>query len=294
MIDRSRLILVTGATGHQGGAVARRLKTDGWHVRALTRDPEKPQAMDLVNRGIEVVKGDLTDRSTLGKALKGVYGVFVVLAWSEQGTVGEVQQGKNIADAAKAAGVKHLVYSSVAAADQKTGIPHFESKNLIEKYIQALGLPATILRPVFFMYNFIQPQLKSSILEGTLSLPVKPDMPLQMLAVEDLAHFVTMALENPSGHIGKTIDLAGDELTMTRAAECFSDVIGRPVRYAELPVEPLKGYSPDMALMYQWFNEHGLKVADIKKLRSVYPGLMMLETWLRKTGWDKAAVKKAA
>lgn len=294
MIDRSRLILVTGATGRQGGAVARRLKTDGWHVRALTRDPEKPQATDLGNRGIEVVKGDLTDRSTLGNALKGVYSVFAVLSWSEQGTVGEVRQGKNIVDAAKAAGVKHFVYSSVAAADQKTGIPHFESKNVIEKYIQALGLPATILRPVFFMYNFSQTKLKNSILEGTLSMPVKPDVPLQMLAVEDFAHFVAVALENPSGHIGKTIDLAGDELTMTKAAECFSDVIGRTVRYVELPVEQVKSYSLDMALMYQWFNEHGLKVADIKKLRSGYPGLMMLETWLRKTGWDKAGIQKAA
>src|SRR5512138_550411 len=152
----NKIIAVTGATGQQGGAVARKLLADGWKVRALTRDLNKPAAQALANAGAELVPGDMDSRSDLDVAFKGAYGVFSVQNFWLPGVgfEGEIQQGKNVADAAKAAGVQHLVYSSVGAAHRGMGQKHFESKWIIEQHIQALDIPYTILRPAAFMENY--------------------------------------------------------------------------------------------------------------------------------------------
>ena len=293
MLDNyDKLILVTGATGHQGGAVARRLIGEGWRVRALTRDLGRPAARALSTLEAEVVKGDLDDPSSIENALKGVYGVFAVLTPFEEGMDAEIRQGKMLADAAKKAGVKHYVYSSVVSADRNTGIPHFETKKVIEDHIRAIGLPATILRPVWFFFNFSWPIFKDSIMSGTLNIAVKPGMPLQMIAVEDFAGFVADAFANPDTYLGKTMELAGDELTMEQTAEVLGRVIGRKVRYVHVPVEEVEKYSHDMATMYKWFNEVGYCV-DIGALRKLRPGMLNLESWLRKSGWEKAAPKAA-
>ncbi len=280
-----KIILVTGATGNQGGAVARSLLSSGWTVRAFTRDPSKPAARVLAEKGAQVVKGDLNDRASIDQALKGVYGVFSVQTFREQGTAGEIRQGKTLADAAKAAGIKHFVYSSVGSADRNTGIPHFESKWEIEQYIRTLGLPATVFRPVFYMYNFNSSMfnLRQSILGGTLSLAIRPNKTLQMLAAEDLGVFVTMAFEKPNDFLGKAIELAGDEMAMPQAAEVFTRVMGRPVRFVEMPIEQVRSVSQEIFLMFQWFNDKGYQV-NIPALRNLHPQLMTLETWLRKTG----------
>jgi uncharacterized protein YbjT (DUF2867 family) len=288
----NKKILVTGATGNQGGAVARKLLEAGFQVRALTRNPLKESARKLAVLGVEVVYGDLDDRSSLDPVLEGIYGVFAVLTPFEEGVVGEVREGKYLVDACKAAGVKHLVYSSVSGANLNTGIPHFDSKNEIERYIKTAGVPATILRPVFFMYNFNSEYMgmRRKIIEGTLSLPLKPDKKLQMLAVEDFAHFVSAAFEYPFDYIGKEIDIAGDEMTMTEAAEVFSRVIGGTVRYAEWPAENLWGTNLDIMTMYDWLNNAGYNV-DIQALKSIYPRMMTLETWLHLNGWTDSALE---
>jgi uncharacterized protein YbjT (DUF2867 family) len=149
-----RLILVSGATGQQGGAVARSLLGRGIGVRALTRDPEKPEAKELVDLGAEVASGDLEDRSSIERVLDGVHGVFSVQQSWETGVEGEIRQGVLLADAAKAAGVDHYVYSSVGSAHRETGIPHFESKWEVEEHVRGSGVPYTVLRPVFFMQNW--------------------------------------------------------------------------------------------------------------------------------------------
>ena len=149
-----RLVLVTGATGQQGGAVARNLLGRGFGVRALTRDPEKPEANVLAERGAEVVRGELEDRSSLDRALEGVYGVFSVQNFWEAGYDREIEQGKRLVDAAKAADIEHYVYSSVGSAHRETGIPHFDSKWEVEEHLRGSGVPFTILRPVFFMQNW--------------------------------------------------------------------------------------------------------------------------------------------
>lgn len=291
MIDRSKTtILVTGATGRQGSAVAEKLLADGWKLRALTRDPQKPAAKKLAEKGIEVVKGDLKDRASLDNALKGVCGVFAVLTPLEEGIESEIIQGKNLVDAAKDAAIRHFVYSSVIAANLKTGIPHFDSKDVIENYLRESGIKYTILRPSFFMYNFESSPLKESILDGTLPLAIRRDVVHQMLAPEDFAHFVALAFANPKEYIGKEIDIAGDEMTMTEAAECFGRVLGRPVHYKELPVEDVIRQSEEMGKMFKWYNETDYRV-DIEPLKQLHPNMMGLETYLREHGWESEAVK---
>lgn len=288
-IKSERIILVTGATGNQGGSVASKLVSSGWRVRALVRDPNKPAARALAWKGVELTRGDLNDRASIAKAMTGVYGVFGVFAWHEGDIESEIRHGENTVDAAKAAGVRHFIYSSVGGAERSTGIPHFDSKWQTEEYIQAAGLSATVFRPVFMTYNFNRPEMQSSIMKGTITMALKRDRPLQMLAVDDLAVFVNLAFETPADYMGKAIELAGDELTMVRVAEVFSRVIGRKVRFVEQPISELRSISKERALMMEWFNRQGYR-ADIKALRALHPGLMTLETWLRSTvGWVQAA-----
>ena len=286
MADRrnaERLVLVSGSTGNQGGAVARALLERGFPVRALTRDPDKPEAQALAEQGAEVVQGDLEDRSSIDQALEGVYGVFSVQNFWEAGYHREVQQGTTLADAAKAAGVQHVVYSSVGSAHRGTGIPHFDSKWEIEEYKRQAGLPYTILRPVFFMQNW--EMMRDQILSGTLAQPLDPDKPLQQLNIEDLGAFAATAFENPEEWLGREVDLAGDELTMPEAAEAFSLVTGREVSYYQVPWDQFREQlGEEMTVMYEWFNDVGYE-ADLLSLRSEYPELTDLERYLRDHGW---------
>jgi uncharacterized protein YbjT (DUF2867 family) len=284
--NAERLVLVTGATGNQGGAVARSLLDRGFPVRALTRDPDKPEARDLGERGAEVVRGDLDDRSSVEQALEGVYGVFSVQNFWETGYDREVRQGLMLADAAQAADVAHFVYSSVGSAYRETGIAHFDSKWEVEEHVRALGLPYTILRPVFFMQNW--ETMRATILDGTLPQPLDPDKPFQQVAVEDVGAFAAMAFEHPDEWIGREVDLAGDEQTMPEIAETFGCVTGRDIAYYQVPWDQFEEQmGEEYAVMYRWFNDVGYE-ADVAALRREYPELTTLERYLRGHDWEDA------
>jgi len=290
--NEERVILVSGATGQQGGAVARNLLERGFAVRALTRDAEKAAARELGDLGSEVVSGDLEDRSSIDRVLEGVYGVFSVQQFWGIGVEGEVRQGVLLADAAKAAGVEHYVYSSVGSAHRETGIPHFDSKWEVEEHVRASGVPFTVLRPVFFMQNW--EFMREPILGGTLPQPLAPGKPFQMIDAEDIGVFAAMAFEDPETWIGREVDIAGDELTMPEIAGTFSRVIGRNVDYFQVPWE---GFEEQMGeeytIMYRWFNDEGYE-ADIAVLRDEYPGLVSFEQYLRGHGWENAEVPSEA
>jgi uncharacterized protein YbjT (DUF2867 family) len=277
-----KTILVTGATGKQGGAVARHLASSDWYVRILTRDANKPAAKRCGEMGMEVVQGDLNDKNSVLEAARGVYGIFSVQSL-EQGIEVEVRQGRMLADIGKECKVKHFVYSSVGQANGNTGIPHFESKWKIEQYIHSLGLPVTIFRPVWFMENFGMPQFRDSILNGMLLMPLKPNKTLQMIAVDNIGGFVAEAFESPDKYIGQEIDIAGDELTMPQVTQKIGKAIDRDVKFIEMPMEEMKKASEEWAKMFQWFNDVGYK-SDISKLRKMLPDLMDFETWLHKFG----------
>jgi uncharacterized protein YbjT (DUF2867 family) len=280
-----RLIVVVGATGNQGGAVARALTEEGgWHVRGLSRDPGKPEARALTEIGVEMVKADLDDRSSLDRAFKDAYGVFSVQNFWTVGFDSEVRQGKNVADAARAAGVDHLVYSSVGAAERSTGLSHFESKWQIENYILDLGLPVTVFRPVFFMENFNGPSFRPALREGKLVIALRPETRLQMIALDDLGYFVAHALGLPQQFIGESIEIAGDELTMPQVAAAFSSVMGCPVEFVRQDTEEVRRVNAEWASMLEWFDREGYR-ADIPQLRQIHPGLLTLEQWIRKSEW---------
>jgi uncharacterized protein YbjT (DUF2867 family) len=288
MPGRSRVILVTGATGKQGGAVHHHLKERGFLVRALTRDPSKPAARKLMGPGTEVVRGDMEDFDSLRRAVDGVHGVFAMATPYEKGTEGEVREGKALIDAAQRAGVNHFVYSSVAGADRATQIPHFDSKYEIEEHLHGSGLKYTILRPVFFMENW--EAMRQQIEEGVLAQPLSPETRLQMIAVSDIGVFATMAFEHSGTWEGRAVDLAGDELSMKETADVFSGVLGREVRYRQLPWDQFENQAGhETTVMYRWFEETGYDV-DISSVRAEHPRLMTLELWVRKHAWDRVQV----
>ena len=285
---KNEIIAVTGATGQQGRAVAKKLLAEGWKVRALTRDPNKPAAQELKSLGAEILPGDMDQRAELDAAFKGVYGVFSVQNFwlPNVGFEGEVRQGKAVADAAKAAGVQQLVYSSVGSAHRGMGQKHFESKWIIEQYIHGLDIPYTILRPVAFMENYNWS--RAQILNGAfIGMGLQPEKGLQLIAVEDIGVFVALAFANRNQYLGRTLELAGDELTELQIADTFTKVIGRPVSL-NLPTQA-QGRQPDeeMIAMFNFFNGQGYD-ADIPALRKFHPGLLSLEQYLRKNGWENA------
>jgi uncharacterized protein YbjT (DUF2867 family) len=284
--NAERLVLVTGSTGNQGGAVASSLLDRGFAVRAFTRELDKPEARDLGVRGAEVVRGDLDDRSSVDQALEGVYGVFSVQNFWETGYDREIRQGVMLADAAQAADVAHFVYSSVGSAYRETGIPHFDSKWEIEEHVRGLGLPYTILRPVFFMQNW--EIMRAPILDGTLPQPLDPDKPFQQVAVEDVGAFAAIAFEHPDEWIGREVDLAGDDQTMPEVAETFGRVTGRDIVYYQVPWDQFEEQmGEEYAVMYRWFNDVGYE-ADIDALRQEHLELTTFERYLRNHGWEGA------
>jgi uncharacterized protein YbjT (DUF2867 family) len=287
--DDERVILVTGATGKQGGAVAKHLLKKGFRVRAVTRDAGKPSARALAEQGAEVTEADLDDRDSVDRALAGTSGVFSVQNFWETGYQREVDQGVRLADAAKEAGVEHFVYSSVGSAHRDTGLEHFDSKWEIENHVRDIGLPYTIFRPVFFMDNWENPFLRDTIRSGTLAQPLDPGVKFQQVATDDIGGFVALAFADPDRWLGREVDLAGDEQTMPEIAATFARVIGRPVQYHQLAWEDFrKAAGEEYAKMYRWFNEVGYE-ARIPALRADYPALTSFEQYLRQNGWEGAA-----
>lgn len=284
MATQTKLILVTGATGQQGGAVARALINKGQNIRVMTRHPEKAAA--LATAGAEVVKGDLTNQADLQAALRGIYGVFAMSTPFEAGMEAEVRQGVLLADAAKQAGVAHYVYTSVGSAHRHTGIPHFDSKWEVEQHIAKLGLPATILRPVFFMENFTTFAKPSP--EGVLTMPMRPDKKLAMVAVGDIGQFGAAAFSRPKDFIGQAIDLAGDDLTIPEVAGLLTQAMGRSIRFQQFPAEQVEAaMGHDLATMFRWFNDVGYAI-DVPGVTQKFGiPLTSFREWVKTVQWSK-------
>lgn len=281
-MTENRTIVVTGATGQQGGSTARHLLADGWRVRALVRDYTAPRARELVSTGAKLVGGDMLDPHSLRDAFDGAHGVFSVQTWRGPGGVEEeLRAGVNVAEAAAHSGVEHLVYASVGAADRAPELAHFASKREIEVRIGELGIPATILRPVFFMDNFRWQA--ASIREGRLVQGARPDTRLQMIAVDDIGAFAALAFADQGHWTGRTITLAGDELTLVEAADVFARQLGRPVTYTPAH-EDRPGGGDTARKMAAWFDAHSFN-ADIPALREIYPPLKELRTFVAEAGW---------
>ena len=259
------LVLVSGATGQQGGAIARELLGAGWPVRAMTRKPQSDAARSLASLGAEVVTADLDDEQSIRRALDGAWGAVGVQNTWEAGVEREEEQGKRFARAVKDTGVQHFLYQSVASAHRDTGIPHFDNKWRVEGTLRELGIPSwTIVRPVFFMENLLGAWFKPYIDQGTLAVGMKPETRLQSIAVRDIGKYGLAVFERHAELKGRDIDIAGDELSGPEMAAILSDVTGRQINFYQVPIDQVRSGSEDYARMLEWFDAVGYD-ADIDK-----------------------------
>jgi uncharacterized protein YbjT (DUF2867 family) len=278
-MNNSKTIFVTGATGNQGGAVAKNLLQNGFKVKVLTRNTESANAQNLKKLNAEIIKGDLDSPDTFSDHLKDVDGIFSVQ--SSDNVKKEINQGITLADLAKDFNIKHFVYTSLAPAELQTGIPHFESKLVIENHIKKLGIPYTIIRPSELFENFLIPMVKKGILKGKLTSPFTKDVLHQYTSSDDVGKTSVKIFSDPDKYIGKIITLATDEMSTSKAAEIFSEVLGKPVKNQQLPMFVVRiVMGKDLYMMFKYINKNGGDfIKDLDAIKTENPNLTGLGEW---------------
>jgi uncharacterized protein YbjT (DUF2867 family) len=277
-----RTVLVAGAAGKQGRAVIQALiaSSQPWQIKALTRNPASKSAAGLLEKGVVPIAGNLSDQASLRSAMQGVDYVFSVQAnFVDDKDGSEVRYGKNMIEAAVAAGVKHFVFSSVGGAERASGVPHFEAKRKIEEHLEASTLNWTILRPASFMDNFAALPIRTVLLSLFKTL-LSPNRKLQLVATRDIGCFAALAFEQPEAYRGQMIELAGDELTTQEMIAVLNQSKHKPVIAFKFPTFLVKQLPKDFPMMVNWFNQHGF-VADLGALKVQHPSLMTLADWAR-------------
>ncbi len=288
----SRKILVIGATGAQGGSVARHLLDRGrFAVRAFTRKPDSPAAQALRARGAEVVQGDLDDRGSIRAALDGVQGVFGVTNFWEH-FAKEADQGRNLVDAVAGSDVDHFVFSTLPPIAKETGgalnSPHFDIKAELEDRARSLGLPMTAVHVPFYYDNFLYFFPPRPTGDGTFQFGFpQGDTPLAAMAAEDVGLVVAPIFEQPERWIGQVVKPAGDEIPAAQYAAAMSRAVGAEVRYAHVPRETFAALgfpgAADLADMFEYYRLHiPSRQADIARLRAAAPELQSFETWMER------------
>ena len=278
-------VVVTGATGQQGGAVVKSLLERGHEVRAVTRNTDSAKARALANAGVTLVRAPFEDTAALTKVLEGATSLFAMTTPFEGGPQAETRQGISAADAAKAAGV-HLVFTSAGSADRRTGIPHFDSKYEVEKHIARIGVRATVLAPVYFMENLYFG--KEQLAKGVYATPLPPTRRLAQVAVADIGAVAVRLLENPDRFAGKRFDLGGDELTGNDVIAILSRVTDRHFTYFQVPLDLIRQrMGEDGVKMYEWFDRVGYTF-DRAALRREFPDIALhdFESWAKAQDWN--------
>ncbi|KAL6359887.1 hypothetical protein LRP88_07315 [Fusarium phalaenopsidis] len=257
----SKILTVFGATGNQGGSVVRAILNDPalskeFKIRGITRDVSKPAAKDLASKGVEVVAADMNTLEQAAPAVKDAHTVFLVTNyWETEKGNGEIAQGKVVADACKAAGVKHLIFSSLLDTNKISGgrlthIKHFEGKAEIEEYIRKINIPATFVLPGFFMSNLFTMIRKNEEGGYAWSLPVSGDKAQVPLfnSGDDNGKFVKAAIKHFPDTLNKRIYAATNYYTPNRIISEFSEVIGKPATFDQIPSDAFKSFlSPHVA-----------------------------------------------
>jgi uncharacterized protein YbjT (DUF2867 family) len=279
------VVVVSGATGQQGGAVVRNLLARGHEVRAVTRTTDSEKARELAKAGVTVVRASLEDTGALTKALEGATSLFAMTTPFGGGTEAETRQGVSAANAAKAAGV-HLVFTSVGSANRRTGVPHFDSKGEVEEHVAKIGVRASILAPVYFMDNLYFG--KAQLAKGVYATPLPPTRRLAQVAVTDIGAVAVRLLEEPGRFAGKRFDLAGDDLSGNDVVAILSRITGRPFSYFQVPLDVIRQrMGEDGAKMYEWFDRVGYTV-DRAALRREFPDVAFhdFESWAKAQDWN--------
>ncbi|MDL9947001.1 NmrA/HSCARG family protein [Gordonia sp. ABSL11-1] len=257
---------VLGATGGQGGAVVTALLEADRPVRAVVRDPDSKRARELHTRGVELVVGDMVSGDGLAEAFADSSGVFAFTTPFESGVDAEVTQGQAIIDAASAARVPYLVFSSVASADRGTGVPHFDSKYRVEQLLSGSDVPHTVVGPTYFYDNLLGGA--DALSAGVMPIAMPADSLLQQVSRRDLGRFVAGLFAAPQEHLGERIDIASDAVTPDQMATTLSSVLERDVRAESYDPERIS--SPDMRAMFEFLGAGGYDV-DIAALQARFP-----------------------
>lgn len=286
MASESRgTIVVCGVTGRQGGAVGRHLVADGWSVRGLTRDAASEKARSLSERGVEVVEADMGDRAALDRAMAGAHGVYSVQNPMLSGFDGEVTQGRNVADAAKAAGVRHVVYAS-SGTGSPTGVPSWDTKVAVTEHMRAIGLPLTVLRPEAFMEimtdkDFYPPVTVWHVMPKLMGA----QRPVPWLAVDDIGAVAARVFADPQRFIGADIPLAGDLRTIDECRSTWAEVTGKPPRSFPMPTwlfARIAGRAgKDLPAMWRWLRD-GDVPDGTGPTREIHPSALSVRDWLER------------
>jgi uncharacterized protein YbjT (DUF2867 family) len=302
-----KIIAVVGATGAQGGGVVRAILADksrSFTPRAITRNPGSDKAEALRAAGAEVVAGDADNPSTLGSAFAGAHGAFLLTNfWEHFSPERELTQARNMAHAVKAAGVQHVIWSTledtrkwVPLTDNrmptlmgKYKVPHFDAKGEADELFRQLGVPTTFLLTAFYWDNFIYfgagPQRGP---DGTLALAFPmDDKPLPGIASEDIGKCAYGIFKRGQEFINKTVAIAGEHLTGKQLADGMSRALGQEVRYNNVPPEVYRSFgfpgADDLGNMFQFkrdFNDYFVGVRDLEFTRKLNPELQTFEEWL--------------
>jgi uncharacterized protein YbjT (DUF2867 family) len=276
-------IAVTGATGAQGGATARALLAAGHRVRALTRRLDSPAARTLRALGAELRPADFDDRASLDSAFAGADALFAVTTPFGTDLPTETRQGATLVDAAVAARLGHIVLTTAAHADRGTGVPHYESKYLVERRLPGRGVPWTVIGPAAFMDNYAGGWTLDGLREGIFAWPMPADRPLALITAGDIGAFAALVLQRRDEFAGRRIDIASDVRTPAQLTEILAAAMGRPVAYRQVPLAHVRTRSEDLASMFGYFTTTGLDV-DAEALRREYPEV----GWHRFTDWATA------
>ena len=306
-MDNKRIIAVTGATGAQGGGLIRAILSDPqseFTVRAITRDRNSEKARALANAGAEVVEANLDDVDSLVKAFEGAYGAYCVTNfWEHFSPEKEITQARNLADAARKAGVKHTIWSSLDDTRKiipqnddsiptlmgKYKVPHFDAKGESDKFFFEGGLRSTVLYTVFYWENLIyfgQGPKKGPDGKLYINLPMG-DKKLPSIAVEDIGKCAYGIFKAGDTYIGKTVGIAGDHVSGRDMAEAMTKALGQEVFYNAIPADVYRSFgfpgAEDMGNMYQFkrdYNDYYTKSRDINVSRTLNPSLQSFRQWL--------------
>lgn len=288
MLFEEDAILVLGATGQQGGSVARALRSAGRAVRALVRDAGADGARALADLGCTLVVGDHADPASIGHAVTGAYGVFSVQPSSGQSGSAltdeeEIAYATTVATAAQAAGVRHFIQASVIAAGQgPMGLPHFDSKAVIEDRLLAMDLPLTIVRPATFMELLMEPGM--GLDQGLMTFLMRPDQQVQFIAVADIGRIIAALFADPSRFVGRTIPIASDAVTGEQLAAALSRAAGRPIAYRRFSETVLAENAVLRGAATLMDDGRLAGNANLDALRALVPGLYDLGVWLKGPG----------
>jgi len=275
------IITVMGATGRQGGAVVGHLLAAGWRVRAVTRNPQKKRAAALAARGAEVVQADMADPASLEPALRNAYGVFSVQNPMTSGIEAEILQGRNVAEAAAQAGIRHLVYASAGIGERGTGVGSWESKLDVEERLRELGVPHTVLRPMAFMELMTDKGFCPAVAMWHLMPKLTgPDLPIHWISVEDVGAVVAQIFADPHKYVGADLKLCADTRSNAQCRAIWAKVAGRPPQRFPMPLWLFERFvGQDRSRMWRWLREANL-AGDTGPTRAIVPTAMTLDQWL--------------